>query len=447
MKRYELSLKASYLPGWDLWAGLRELVQNARDAEVQYGASMKIEHCFRQRDKKPVGTVIITNEGTTIPIESFLIGHTSKNNRSDLIGKYGEGLKFGILALLRLGMDIKIRNGDQSWNPLITRSKDFDAEVLAFDVSVGNKFENRVQIEILGVSIEDWIKIQEKFLFVNPPHPASVIKVHGGQILLSPQHKGCLFVKGMFVCKNPQLFYGYDVDDADIDRDRRMVSNITEITAKLLSAALASGQLVDNVYELLTSGSPEVSNIHSYVLDNQTQEAIVDKFHKQYGEDAIPVEAENQITELGHLGFRGIKLPWNLQNIIATKLGTAKDIIAKLKVNARHTFEQSELTEFERGNFAQAVAVLNTALQNNNYPTGIVESIQVVEFNDPNMSGSYSTQDKVIRLARNRLQKVSSAMRTLIAESAHQCGPVGSKQHEVAIGNLTESTLEILLGR
>lgn len=445
MKRYELSLKAGYLPNWDLWSGIRELVQNARDAELQDGAKMTVEHCHRQRAKTAVGTLIICNEGTTIPLEAFLIGHTSKYGRSDLMGKYGEGLKFGILALLRLGLDIKIRNGDQTWNPVIVQSKDYDAEVLAFDVASGNRFENRVQIEVVGITSEEWEKIQKRFLFINQPHPISVIKVSGGKILMSPEHQGSLFIKGMFVCKSDSLFYGYDVDDADIDRDRRMVSNISAVTGRLLSAAITAGKLTDKVYSLLHDGSPEVSSIYGYTLSEDAQAAIVDAFHKQYGKTSIAVESDDQITELGHLGVRGVRLPYNLQNILSTRLGSAKTNIAKLKMNARHIFQRSDLTEYELDNLNQAQELLRTALATNNFAVDLTERLYIVEFSDPKLYGTYTSDERTIRLARHRLQKVSHILCTLIHEAAHQAGPDGSKQHEMAISNLTETVFSLLL--
>lgn len=440
-KRYELSLKAGYLPGWSLFEGIRELAQNARDAEVQYGAPMKVEHVYRVRDKKHVGTLVITNEGTTIPIEAFLIGHTSKIGRSDLIGCFGEGLKFGILALLRLGLDIKIRNGDQSWNPVICRSKDYDAEVLAFDVSTGNKFENRVQIEILGVAAEDWAKIQEKFLFITPPHEATVINVDGGKVLISPQHKGQIFVKGMYVCTNSSLFYGYDTDEADIDRDRRMVSNPQEISSRLLTKALTSGKLGDKIYDLLHEGSTETSQM--WHLGEEACEQIVARFHKQYGKDAIPVEYDDQVTELGHLGVRGVMVPSTLRYILCSALGQCADNIAKLKMNARHTYQLSDLTEPEQANFTKAQEILRSALVTRNIAPQMADKIFIVDFSDAKLCGTYS--EGTIRLARHRLQKVSAVLRTMIHEAAHRAGGDGSKQHEEAIGNLTETAFALLL--
>lgn len=444
MKRYHLTLKADYLPGWGLYEGIRELVQNARDAEYQDDARMTVEFVWRQRDKRPVGTILITNEGTTIPKEAFLIGHTSKSGRSDLIGKFGEGFKFGILALLRIhGIEIKIRNGQETWNPIICRSNEYDANVLAFDVASGNKWENRVQIEVVGVQPEDWAKIQEKFLFIAQPHEASVIHVSGGRILLSPQHKGQIFVKGMYVCKDSNLFYGYDTDEADIDRDRRMVSNVQETTSRLLGLALSSGKLGDKIYDLLHKGSPETSQM--YYLGEDAKKEIVDRFQQQYGNSALPVESDNQIVELGHLGVRGVAVPMTLRYILSTALGSCRDNIARLKMNARHTYQLSDLSEQEHHNFVTAREILRTALRMNNFSPEIADKIYIVDFSDLTMCGTYTTSEGTLRIARHRLRAASATLRTMIHEAAHHAGGDGSKQHEQAIGDLTETALSLLL--
>jgi hypothetical protein len=43
MARYELSIKASYVSNWGLYPSIREFVQNARDAEIQFGAPMTVK--------------------------------------------------------------------------------------------------------------------------------------------------------------------------------------------------------------------------------------------------------------------------------------------------------------------------------------------------------------------------------------------------------------------
>lgn len=444
-KRYELTIKASYLPGWDMYAGVRELIQNARDAEVQFGAKMTVEHVYRVRDKRPVGALVITNEGTTMPKETFLIGHTSKEGRSDLIGKFGEGLKFGCIALLRLGHTVKIRNGSESWNPLIVRSERYDAEVLAFDVADGNKNENRVCIEVLGIERDDWEKIQKKFLFLSPPEKNNIIEVYGGRILTSSEECGNVYVKGMFVCRDERLGFGYDVDEADIDRDRRMVSDRAAVTGRLLSAAAREGKLIGNMYEMLKLQKADVDDISYYSLGTETCNRFVSCFRAEYGADAVPAESEEQVTELGHLGIRGVKVPWTLRSVLESALGETSKRLRELRMNAKHVYAMNELTMDEQNVFHKASDLVRKAMVVVGLDEGVCDHLRVVDFGDDQLLGTHHAADNGVRLARKVLSTQAKTLRVLIHEVAHMNGRDGTKQHEAAIGDLTEAVFNLLL--
>ena len=80
--RYELSINVNYVPNWSITDGIRELLQNAKDAEVEFDAKMSVEHVARVRAGKKLGTLIICNEGCTLSKEALLLGTTSKAGRS-----------------------------------------------------------------------------------------------------------------------------------------------------------------------------------------------------------------------------------------------------------------------------------------------------------------------------------------------------------------------------
>ena len=115
--KIELTIKVDYLPNWGVYEGIRELLQNGKDAETEYNAPLTVRY------RKDSNTVGIENDGCPLPYEALLLGHTSKVGRPDLIGKFGEGLKLGILALVRTGLPVKIRSGGEVWVPSIQRSE------------------------------------------------------------------------------------------------------------------------------------------------------------------------------------------------------------------------------------------------------------------------------------------------------------------------------------
>src|SRR5574343_699269 len=149
--RIELTIKVTYLPNWGAYEGLRELIQNARDAEVEHNAPMTVT--FQS------GKVVITNVGSTLDKRDLLLGQTTKVGRSDLIGKFGEGLKLGVLALVRAGHAVRIVTGNESWIPVIEESETFKEPVLVFKTRALQGTHNRVSIEIDGISRQEWEQI------------------------------------------------------------------------------------------------------------------------------------------------------------------------------------------------------------------------------------------------------------------------------------------------
>ena len=155
--KVELSIQANYFPEWGVWEGVRELVANARDAEREFSAPLTVRH------RKEGGVLILENEGATLPHEALLLGFTTKQGQSEMIGRFGEGLKGGVLALVRAGLAVKIRSGSEVWTPSIQRSEKFNANVLVFDIEKGRKEQDRVAVEIGSVTVEAWEKFRQLF--------------------------------------------------------------------------------------------------------------------------------------------------------------------------------------------------------------------------------------------------------------------------------------------
>jgi hypothetical protein len=433
-KRYELTIKASYLGSWGYFEGIREIVQNARDSEVQFGATMKIEFKERVRDGKKTGALIVTNDGVTIPKEALLIGHTTKEGNADCIGKFGEGFKIGVVALLRLGVEIKIRNGSEVWVPKIGRSEKFNAEILYFDVTEGNKQEDRVQFEIVGISKEVWDDAKEKFLFIGK-YPKS-IKYSDGSVILDESKKGSIYVKGMFVAKT-NFAFGYDFIDADIDRDRRMVNNLTEKTSSLLGKCVNGSLLTKEVFDLLQEGSEEVSYLSGWKLNNDGKKAIAHQFSLA-NPGYIPVSEPAQITELEMFGKKGIKVGWNMRTILEEQFGTAGDVLENLRKSEKVRYSLEELTVEELSVYKHITKLTSQALLSVG-ESGLLESkVLVVDFKSDNLLGTYNPGTEEIRLARWILSNKGKALYTLIHEAAHVHGYDGAAGHERAIGKLTE---------
>jgi hypothetical protein len=429
MAKIELSITADYLPDWGLAEGVRELVQNARDAEVQYDARMTVRHDNGSK-------LIIENEGVELPHEALLFGATTKAGRDDLIGQFGEGLKLGVLALVRAGFSVKIRSGGEVWVPEIIRSEKFSrARILAFDIRKGNEPKRRVRVEVGGLSNQGWEGLKPTFLFLQKLPPSHHVETSAGTLLLDARHAGQVYVKGIRVAYREDLRYGYNLAHAKLDRDRRMIdeSDLKCETSRIWQEALdRRPDLLEPLYQVLQEGTAVDAGHASWYLSDQHQRSLATKFTLQFGARAIPVETSGDSMEVEHLGRRGIVTPKALRDTLRSTFGTVDTLKAGLAKEAIRVWSWAELTMHEQYNLGNAVRILK------GISTLREESVDVVDFRSETLQGLFDGTSGKIRLARTVLSDEADVLATLVHEVAHRSSSAGdgTKDHVRAIEQL-----------
>jgi hypothetical protein len=415
--RVELSVKTTYLPSWGTKEGIRELIQNAKDAETEFKAPMKVWHN---------GHVLkIENVGATLPHEMLLFGYTTKEGRQDMIGRFGEGAKISALCLTRAGHRVVIRSGDEIWKPILARSEKFKAEVLAFDISKG-KDCGGVVVEVDKIPLAEWAEMRSNFLFLR--NDLDRVEVEDwGSLLLDPSMSGKVFVKGIFVQHDPKLMAGYDLLNAPTDRDRKVIPQydlgwrLATIWAK---AASIRPELVVRLYEMLTRDAPDTADLSSYssgYLSDGAKKSLVAEFTRTFGDDAVPVSNIMESKDLDHFGKKGIVLPTTLARLLQTLMGMDGGIDGiKRKVGeeivARHSW--SDLSGMERGNLDRAIKLLEHS--GCAVPKDILD---VVSFRSEDRWGLWD--GKSIMVAKSVLSDMSKTLISLIHELAHHLSERG----------------------
>lgn len=430
--RYELTIEATYLPKWGCFEGCREIIQNAKDSEVQYSAPMTITY--------DNGKLFVKNDGVILPKEVLLVGHTSKLGHANLIGQFGEGLKFSCIALLRLGLEIKITTGDEIWIPKIDNSNTYKAKVLVFDVYKNDTKQNAVIFEINGLVDEHWEEIQKKLLFIRE-YPKENIKCAHGHILLGKEYKGHIFVKGMFVSVNPDFKFGYDFNVADLDRDRRMVPCLSDKSSALLSDAINIGYLAKEVLELMINKAEESSHVTYWRVNDVGTCMLADEFTKTHP-GYVPVENKIQLVEIEKHGKKGIVVPWHLRTILERQLGTIGDYIKELRLSCIKEYDLEDLTFNECAVYATAVNQIAEIAKQLNEPEITFDKVKVVDFSREALYGTYTFDTGIIRISRKNLTSTAQTLYTLIHEAAHVHGYDHTNEHEEAIRKYTIKLLE-----
>ena len=422
-KVIEITLTANYVRSWGEREGIREIVQNAIDGETEFNYKMAVKY------NKGHKTLIVDNIGGSIPKESMLIGFTTKADNEKLIGKFGEGLKLGILALLRAGNTVKIKNNGEIWTPVIEKSANFDADVLKFKVTKSRKASNGLRVLIGNVDPDNWKLYRRDFLFLRKSGAKNIVRTHRGSLLLGPKYRGKVYVKGLKVAEYDDLEFGYDFPDAQVDRDRKMIESydLEYRTANILGY-LAEKKLYfqRKVYEMLQRGVRDVKRIGNY--GSECAEKVFDRFVKDQGEQAIPVQSESEAREVEHFGKRGVVVPPAMAGLFAHKLGNFDDIRRNLgstsyKIVAFKNLEQDEQDSFN-AIFTMVAKVASTISSDN---------IDIAEYRDQEMMGQYDHSIKRIRIARRILKDKVALLQTLVHELCHTLGMDGQKTFVFAV--------------
>lgn len=437
MAKFELTIDVKYLPEWHVWEGIRELIQNGKDAEVEHQAPLTVDW--------KNGTLRIENDGAVLSREALLFGHTTKLGHAELIGKFGEGLKLGILALVRAGRAVKIRSGDEVWTPTIARSERYNASVLTFDIKGGNENKKRVRVEISGVIEEEWLDFRSRFLFLKDKRESdkSVVKTPEGDLLTHEKYQGKLYVKGIFVCNMPGLIYGYNFHDAELDRDRKMIDGFDRERrmANILNHAVAARpDLLDGYFEILEDlESKERAGINKWRLpDDVVIDAAVKRFRSRFGDDAVPVLSLAESQDVEHFGVRGIVVTDAMQALLQRACGNAETVKGKFAKSTVREFSYGDLTYDERTALFDAIETVSAACS----LTEVRKRVHIVEFRDEKLQGLHHGER--VEIARKLLNDEYETLRVLVHELAHDSGVDGEKSHVAQIERLWTSIVRYL---
>lgn len=435
--KLELSIKASYLPNWGVYEGVRELLQNGVDAETELRARLDVRH----RGTK----LLVENEGAVLPHEALLMGHTTKLDRADLRGKFGEGLKLGVLALVRAGVQVKIRSGSEVWVPSVQRSDKFKADVLVFDIQTGRKDRNRVVVEIDGVDQETWNLMRDCFLFLDKKPADDRVRTTYGSLLLDDKFTGKLYAKGIFVQNDADFTYGYDLDDVEIDRDRKMVSkwDLRWRVNRIWNEALRQRpDLIRSFNLLLDHQKGDVAGFDEYgarTLDKEICQQVADSFVERHGSDAVPVANLGESEDLEHLGRKGVVVGQELRSVLQQVMGSLDEVKENLKKEATTEYSWHDLTADEQTHLRRSIHLLRSV--------GVdvsLDNFHVVDFRDEGLLGMFQPANDRILIARKVLTDRPLTLRVCVHEVAHRGGGDGSKSHVERVENIWSAIVEAL---
>lgn len=450
MARIALSVSSDYLPNWAAYEGLRELVQNFIDSQDDSGVKGEI----RFEGGSARGTVFLVNPGAKpLTREALLFGVTSKADREDQRGQFGEGMKVGTLALVRAGRAVTIRTQEETWSASLQASPDFGGrKVLTFDTRKRSKGTDQVEVEIGPVSREEWNKIQASFLFMQEVEGS---KSAYGSVLTGADHLSTVFAKGILVKKIEGMRYGYDLSQITLNRDRSMIDeyDVRSHVVNVLSEQYSTGKIdLDTFIGMFRDNTWETAYGYAWQYSDVTP-AMIKKLVRASGPKSVITSSNDEATRIESYGWNAIRVTPPMMEAMHQHvksdyseyvkfrkdigLTTYKELLEIMRDAVGETFDVNALEESERDNLAWSIATLASV--------DVKVAPTVCTFmRDGEILGLF--QGGKIWIARSQLACKHDTIATLIHEYSHNYGGDASLEHTASIERVWTKVSRAILG-
>ena len=313
MAKYELSLVKSYVQEWTAEDAIREIIQNAIDESNRVeDNAMSVEYDPEEK------TLIISNKKSVLTHDTLLLGNTSKATDDNMIGKFGEGYKLGILVLTRENHPVVIQNYGlkETWKARFVNSRRWKDEVLTIftDKSqIWNKPpHNNLSFVINNVDQMMYDEVVKKTLFLKDIYRGEYVednyaKTSYGNILFEESEKGRVYVNGLFVITLEDLKYGYDIKARyiEIGRDRNLIDSYKITKYTTLMWMYIQDDFKDEIFELAYSEALDFSYDTEYVSIPETGYENISHVYAESKADWLSVR--NDVSSFSQKYYQDLK--------------------------------------------------------------------------------------------------------------------------------------------
>jgi hypothetical protein len=292
-QRFELSISPDYVPDWKLTDAIREIFQNALDQQT-VNPENKMDWDFSVEDE----CFWISSKDSKLTKDTLLFGCSSKTDDYRTIGTFGEGYKLALLVLTRLKYKVKIYNhaDGEVWTPKIINSRRYGGKILVIDIEkhiFSKTPDNNLTFMIDGVDAADIADIGLTNLHMKKPK--KTIETSFGHILCDDRHKGKVFVNGLFISKQKNYKYGYDVkpEFLTIGRDRNLINSfdLSWLTSRMWLECNKPGVVSKLVHE----NAADTIYVGKFsTAKGELAQTMYAEFIGTYGKLAVPVSSQEE---------------------------------------------------------------------------------------------------------------------------------------------------------
>lgn len=466
-KRIELTISTDYVKHWGIVEGVRELMQNALDADRVRGLKMEVEY-----DEDLMELKIVTH-GTVLETKTLLLGVSDKGG-VDAVGKWGEGYKLAVLALCRKGKSVLIDTGDETWRPRFVKSSTFGVTVLAFDIDKvkTSSRQEKICVTVGGISPVEWAEMRLLFAHTQTwrsMRQTQLVEMYStsrsdlkATVLYDPEQRGRIYVGGIFVSVEPSLQHGYDLPPSlfELDRDRRSLDSWAlktclgrvwqSVLCDLIDDGNIAGKEFDTIWSFVGDGTGDVAGLaeSDWGMSPLFTRGVFETFEKVHGSDAYPASSFDEEKRARALGLKAIRVPKVFYKVISKRLPTLdqKEREQERKIEQSWAIESLPAAEMEL--FKKAWAMVVTAGRQVTKDLSIssrdLPEPQAAKFNSSKVLGLH-LDDRQVYVSRDLLQK--SRWGTLVVTLLHEWGHHFVQDHGNQLLMVIEQAMEVILQR
>lgn len=427
----ELTMSLDYVAQWTTKHGIREVVQNAMDAEKILGHEMKIIY-----DSDLLRLHVVTS-GVCLEKKTLLLGVSEKGGEG-AIGQYGEGYKVGVLAMIRDGKRVEIRTGDQMWKPRLERSESFGVPTLQFEIESGHERYEGIDVRIHGIVPNEWKEYCQMFERTSNwtdsaetrllPYWASDKRTTKCRVLYDSEQKGRLYVGGIYVMTNPELLYGYDLppEDFKLDRDR---DNVRSYELNQTMAVFWQSVFVDafeagdvhkqkSLIDKFASVEKEFSQI-KVTVRAKFVDCLVELLKSQHGTDMFPVSDYKSMQMAREAGIVATMIKEPIYSFVSSRFPSLVELAKEKKQEVVRSWSSDSLELDDKASLMWAWRLVRRAAKKR-YPKILMDVPipQVAEFHSDDIEGVNA--GGLIFVSRSVIKDKGRLVVTLVHEYVHQ---------------------------
>jgi len=379
-------ISTGYRANWGDWESVREIYQNAVDT----GEKVKVT--------TGANSITIRDYGEGFGLRNLIIGESSKDGVTS-VGKFGEGLKFALLALVRSGKTVEISTGDLR---IIPRLEDtFGANTLAIDYGPlpGTSIQG-TKVKITGLTET----FPERFL---PPN-----RVLNFQDRVLADKPGQLFIKGIYV-KNIESGYGYNLN---MERENPMTGDVDQYNVNRRIAEIMRNtndrDYVRYIVGIVDRGeSSKVELQWSTYINGDMKHPVIwrEEVESRFGKNVCRETGSRESSLAQYYGYRTVRGEYPILHSILQE----DQVVIQKHTRKETRLSRDSVSPEARANLDQARDLITRAHPEHNKP-----EVWIVRFEDSDTLGVCSGGR--IKISANVLESgFRKTLATLIHEYAH----------------------------